>query len=276
MNLPLYQYLFAGLTAPRPISPQTEHQLAEDPRYQVLDLKELFADPDRYLEDYENETLLGPNIPASLSDRANVSPILHRTPLNDGDLHEVAQALVQSEVHKPIHLQDGTEVPLRITEPLISRYMKLLRLDVKLKPGVAEQLYEGLNEDLAGAAHALARERSLSFSLRQRAFADIAVHAARRRELAVADLETLESFVAQQNDLDPEAVRAALADAIDSAFDAYEKARGGRAYISQAVAEHHDSHGAGEIDEELLAARRGHWQRLMALQEDLKTWDGLG
>lgn len=276
MHQPLYQYLLSGLTAPRPISPQTEHQLAEDPRYQALDLRALFADPDRYLEDYENETLLGPNIPATLSDRAGVSLILHRTPLNAGDLDEVAQALAHAEVYKPIHLQDGAEVPLRITEPLISRYMKLLRLDVKLKPGVAEQLYGGLNEDLAGVAHALARERSLSYILRQRAFAEIAVHAAKRRELAVADLETLESFVAQQNDLAPAVVRAALADAIDFAFDAYEKARGGRAYVSQAVAEHHDSHGAGEIDEELLAARRGHWQRLLALQEDLKTWEGLG
>lgn len=272
MNPALYEALSTGLTRPREIASQTARQLDENPRYAALDQDALFADPDAYLQDYEIETVFGPLVAVTLEDRAHISPLLAESPLDETGRAGLLRDLTQAGLMKPILLPDGTQRSLSVTEPLVDRYMRLLRVDIPIQQDVCEMLYEGLPGHLAAVAHALCRERHLNAQRRQRVFARITTFAAAGRLLAVDDIETIADFVAAQEELAAEPILDGIDEAVRLADEALRKAKMGRTYLTQSVAEHHQMHGVGDVDEAVVSQRERALARLRLLQLDLRAW----
>jgi len=272
MHSPLYDRLAKGLTRPRELPAQTARQLDENPRFAALDPTELFRDPDGHLQDYEVETLFGPLVAVTLQERADVSPLLLEEPVDGAARARLVEELTRADLKKIVSLPDGSTRTLTLTEPLVDRYLKLLRVDVALLPDVTALLYEGLPGHLASVAHALCRERNLNSPQRQRVFGRLVVFAAVGRLLGPEDVVTMADFVAAQSDLGSEVLLEAAEQAVRLAKEALDKAKLGRAYLSQSVAEHHQMHGSGEVDEHLVTQRHEMWERLLRLHTDLREW----
>jgi hypothetical protein len=272
MHQPLFEYLATQLSAPRPLAGQTERQLGERHELSQIPIDSLFANPDAHLEDFEVETIFGPLVAVSLNDRAAVSPLLRDCTLGPPERNELLEALVQARLARPVIFPDGTVRLLGLGEPLLDRYLRLLRVDTVLLPEVLSQLYAALPRELAQTAHALARERSLARSAYQQVFARLLAWAAGRRQVALDDLIAAADFVAAQSDLSPAALVRELEQLTSLAKEALDKAKAGRTYMSQAVAEHHDSHGMGELDEALISQREVTWLRLSRLLDDVGSW----
>jgi hypothetical protein len=175
--------------------------------------------------------------------------------------------------HTTMLLPDGTQAKLTVHEVMIERFVRLLRLEHGPDAAVAASLRDALSADLWKIGIALMCERGMS-PAHQKWFAAFVNHARSHRPITRPMLETSEEFVASQQDLDHAKLLAAAEALMRATEGTAAYASSGHTYWSPDVAQHHHYRGQGRIDKDVVEQRQAELKRVIALVEDLKTFNG--
>jgi hypothetical protein len=262
------------LRRPRPMKSQTERQLAAHlVEHNTSKLESFLLCAAEVLEEYELDILFGPLFTPGLDERAEVADLLYHWRPTEEQLKGLVAALTREVPHAVVKLPDGTETPLALHEVMVERFVRLLRLQYAAEPATAAALRDGLPTELWSIGVALLCERGMS-PRHQRYFVAFINHVAGRRAVPRGLLETAADFIAGQPALDHLAVVAAAEALLRATEGTAAFASGGHAYWSPDVAQHHQYRGQGWIGKGVVEQRHADVERVAALVEDLKTFDG--
>jgi len=242
------------ITSPRALKPQTERQIAHYLQEYGGDEAGFLTRAASLLEEHDLEILLAPEFTPELNELAAVSDLLARWRLAESDIQKLQAELRNSDAKAVLQLADGSEVRVPLHEVMISRFVKLLRLEHAPDFKIASALQDALPSDLYQAALALMRQRGFTPE-RQAWFAGFVAFLARRHPLNVTILATAAQFIVGQTTTETTALLAAANDLARSAKSSADYARNGRVYWSPDVAEHHQFRGQGQVDTALVNQR---------------------
>jgi hypothetical protein len=263
----------AGVLArSRPLKPQTERQLAGYLAEHSTSMGTFLACAPDVLEDYELDIAFGPLFTPTLDERAEVADLLLDGKPTEEQLKQLVGELCAEVQHVTVRLPDGTEAKLRLHEVMIERFVRLLRLEFGPDAQTAQALRQTVPNELFPIAMALLCERGMT-QKHQAWFVTFAQHVARRRALSRQVLETIAEFIASQPDLAPDTLMASSDGLLRATQNSLAHAISGHAYWSPDVAQHHQYRGQGNVDKERLGQRQGELERMVALMEDLRTFD---
>src|SRR5262245_13526581 len=129
----MYQQLSSQLSAllaqPRPLKPQTERHVAGYLQEHGGDNAGFLSRAHELLEEHELDILFGPEFTPTLDDQAAVSDALATFRPSRADLERLNADLCAKKAEASIQLPDGTIAKLPLHEVMISRFVKLMRLD---------------------------------------------------------------------------------------------------------------------------------------------------
>lgn len=262
----------AVLCRPIPMKPQTERQLAQHLAEHDANTASFLLCASQVLEDYELDIVFGPLFTPTLDQRAELADVLLEGRPTDAQVRQIIGALCDEVSHVTVRLPDGTDAALTTHEVMIERFVRLLRLDGAPEPETARRVHETLSAELAPLGVALLCERGMS-PRHQAWFAAFVDHMADRRVLSRELLIAAAEFIAGQRRLE----HASVVEEAEALMRATEgtaaQAAGGHAYWSPDVAQHHHYRGQGRVDQELLDRRQGELACMVAIVEDLRTFE---
>ena len=260
------------LKRPRPVKPQTDRQLAQHLSEHSSRLTDFLLCAPDLLEEYELDILFGPIFTPTLDDRAEVADLLFHWRPGAEQLSQLVGEITRELGEVTVVLPDGQQVPLRLHEVMIDRFVRLMRLDAGPDAATAASMRDAMPAQLWPLGVALLCERGMSLD-HQKWFASFVNHMAAHRTISRGLLLSVGEFVAGQRNLD----RAALLPAAEALMRATEGtaayAASGHAYWSPDVAQHHHYRGEGRVDQELLAQRKAELDYVTTLVDDLRTFE---
>jgi hypothetical protein len=274
----MYEHLLSRVATQlcrrRAMKPQTLRQLTGHlAAHNTSDVASFLLCAAEVLEEYELDILFGPLFTPGLDERAGLADLLYHWRPTDEQVAQLVADVVRTAGQAVVKLPDGTETPLTLHEVMVERYVRLLRLQCAAEAATAAALRESLPAELWPVGVALLCERGMT-PHHQRFFAAFVGHIGRRRVVSRGLLEAAADFIARQAALD----RASLLAAGEALLRATEGtaafAAGGHTYWSPDVAQHHQYRGQGRVDPAVIEQRHAELERVAALVEDLRTFDG--
>jgi hypothetical protein len=266
----LKQQIQRLLSRARTLKPQTERQLAHYLQDHGGTEAEFLARAPSLLEEHDLEILFAPSFTPELDEQAAVSEVLASWRPTAKDIERLNAELSAEKTDAVLELADGTHVRLPLHEVMVSRYIKLLRLDQAPDFAVASSLQDALPSDLYQAALALMRQRGFTRE-RQVWFAAFVKHLA-RQPLSVGVLSAAADFIVAQTATDTPTLLAAAKELVRVAKSSADYAQAGRIYWSPDVAQHHQYRGQGQVDEVLVKQRLAELGALEAVAAGLETF----
>jgi hypothetical protein len=259
------------LARPRTLKPQTQRQLSRYLSEHSAEMVAFLADAASQLEEHELDILFAPQFTPQLDDQAAVSDLLfHWQPTQD-ELDRLVPDLCAQVGHTVVQLSDDAEAKLTLHEVMVERFVRLLHLQRAPAAEVSASMREATPSELWPVATALLRRRGFT-PTRQAWFARFVNHMASRHPVDQAQLEAAAQFIADQPTLEGAALAVAAEAMVRAAVGSAAYAQGGRAYWSPDVAQHHDYHGQGQVDQDLVNTRQEEAELLKVIEEDLKTF----
>jgi len=246
----------------RPLKSQTERQVAQYLQENTGDAAGFLTRAAEILEEHELEILFAPIFTPTLEEQAAVSDLLSSWRPDAADLTRLISDLCAAKAVAILQLTDGSEVKLPLHEVMISRFVRLLRLDQAPDFKIAGMLQDKLPSEICGVALALMRQRGFT-PQRQQWLASFLCHMARRAPVTVSEVVEAAQFISAQSALETPALRKAAEDLVRAAKGSAEYAQVGRMYWSPDVAQHHQFRGEGRVDRALVKQKL---QELAALE----------
>lgn len=259
------------LTCPRPLKPQTERQIAHYLQEHGGTEAEFLARAASLLEEHDLEILFAPEFTPTLEEQAAVSDLLASWRPTANDIERLNSELCASNAQASVQLADGTEVRLPLHEVMVTRFVKLLRLDQAPDFGIASSLQDALPSDLYQTALAVMRQRGFT-PQRHAWLAAFICHLARRKPLNTSVLVAAAQFIVGQATTDTPVLLQAAQDLVRSAKGSADYAQAGRIYWSPDVAQHHQYRGEGQVDKALLKQRLDELEALETIASGLSTF----
>jgi hypothetical protein len=261
------------LRRPRALPPQADRQLQHHLAEHSSSTRDFLLCAADVLEEYELDILFGPVFTPTLDERAELSDLLfHWRPMAE-QLRQLVTDICHDLPHALIKLPDGTQASLSIHEVMMDRFVRLLRLEHGPDPAIAASLRDALATELWPIGIALLCEHGMTPN-HQKWFVTFVNHMRAHRPVTRELLQTTAEFIASQKSLD----RTTLTEAAEALMRATEGtaayASSGHTYWSPDVAQHHHYRGQGRIDKDLVEQRQAEVQRVAAMVEDLKSFEG--
>lgn len=260
------------LREPRSLPAQAKRQIEQHLAEHGADLRSFLLCAADLLEEYELEIAFGPVFTPTLHDRSRLADLLFHWRPEPAQLKSVIASLVRDVPAATIRLPDGTDVPLRLHEVMVDRFVKLLRLEHGPDPAVAATLRESLSLELWRLGIALLCERGMT-PAHQQWFADFVHHMSLRREVTRGLLESLCELVASQSKVDSRSLLAAAEALLRATQGTAAFAAGGHTYWSPDVAQHHQYRGEGKVDQQRLEQRQAELFQISAIVDDLRCFE---
>ncbi|HLX60764.1 MAG TPA: hypothetical protein VKX17_05730 [Planctomycetota bacterium] len=262
----------ALLSRPRSVKPQTERQVTQYIQEHGGDAAGFLARAAELLEEHELEILFAPEFTPTLEEQAAVSDLLASWRPTSADLEKLNADLCAAKAQTILQMPDGAEVKIPLHEVMISRFVKLMRLDQAPDFKIASSLQDTLPSELYQAALALMRQRGFTLA-RQTWFASFVAHLARRHPLNTNMLAAAAQFILAQTDTATPALLAAAQELVRAAKGSAEYAQAGRVYWSPDVAQHHQYRGQGRVDQALVKQKLEELAALEAIAAGLETYE---
>ncbi len=191
-----------------------------------------------------------PQFTPNLDEQAAVSDVLASWRPAAADLERLTAELCAAKADAVFVLSDSSRVTLPLHEVMISRFVRLLRLDQAPAFELAARLQDALPTELCNIALALMRQRGFTPE-RNAWLAAFLCHLARQpltRSVVVSAAE----FISGQTAFDTPSLLSAAEEQVRAAKGSADFVSAGRIYWSPDVAQHHQYRGEGRVDKALV------------------------
>lgn len=272
MYEPFIARLAERLAMPRVIKPQTQRQLERHCSEASDEIEALLRRATEWLEEEELDLVFAAQFTPNREDQVAVSDLLYHWRPTPDQIDRMTPDVCQRQPQAIIVLPGDVKAPLPLHEVMAERFIRLLGLQRTAEPCVSAALREILPGNMWPTATALLRQRGFT-PRRQHWFVSFVAHMSRQHPISESLLATAAEFVAETPRLEIDAMVRNAGELVKAAHGLVSHARGGRAYWSADVAQHHHYRGQGEIDENLVQNRQDEEELLRQIEADLQTFD---